>query len=40
MRIRSTGHPSPGRVVRTRTDPTPTGFVLEFEERWQQDGQE
>ena len=32
------GHPVPGRVTRSRFDPTPTGFVLEVEEAWQDDG--
>ncbi len=32
--LRRAGHPGPGRVVRSRLDETPTGFVLEFEERW------
>jgi hypothetical protein len=32
--IRAAGHPSPGRVPRLRYDPTPTGFVLEWEEEW------
>lgn len=36
--LRRQGHPSPGRVPRWRCDPTPTGFVLEVEERWEQDG--
>ena len=36
--LRRGGHPSPGRVPRWRCDPTPSGFVIEFEERWQQDG--
>jgi hypothetical protein len=37
---RSGGHPSDGRVTRWRCDPTPRGFVLEFEERWQSDGRD
>ncbi len=37
--LRKRGHPGPGRVERSRIDPTPDGFVMEFEERWQQDGQ-
>jgi hypothetical protein len=37
--LRNNGHPGAGRVPRRRFDPTPTGFVLEFEEDWQQDGQ-
>jgi len=32
--LRTQGHPLPGEVTRWRCDPTPTGFVLEFEERW------
>lgn len=32
--LRKAGHPSPGRVPRWRCDVTPTGFVVEFEERW------
>jgi hypothetical protein len=38
--LRKEGHPGPGSVARWRCDPTPTGFVLEFEERWAQDGTE
>jgi len=38
--LRRTGHPGAGRVTRWRCDPTPRGFVLEFEERWQADGEE
>jgi hypothetical protein len=37
--LRKAGHPAPGMVARHRLDPTPTGFVLEVEERWEQDGQ-
>ncbi|WP_035844458.1 hypothetical protein [Kitasatospora azatica] len=37
--LRKGGHPSPGRIPRHRVDTTPTGFVLEVEERWEQDGQ-
>jgi hypothetical protein len=36
--VRKEGHPGPGRVTRWRTDPTPTGFVFEFEERWDHEG--
>lgn len=36
--LRRAGHPSRGRVPRWRCDPTPTGFVLEFEERWKDGG--
>jgi hypothetical protein len=35
--LRVTGHPSTGRVPRWRFDPTPTGFVLEFDEEWERD---
>lgn len=38
--VRKQGHPGPGRVTRWRADPTPTGFVFEFEERWEGEGQE
>ena len=34
LALRRAGHPTPGRVPRSRFDPTPTGFVLELEERW------
>ena len=37
--LRRQGHPGPGRVPRWRCDPTPTGFALEVEERWEQDGE-
>jgi hypothetical protein len=32
--LRRSGHPVPGRVTRHRVDPTPTGYVIEFEEAW------
>jgi hypothetical protein len=35
--VRRAGHPRPGRVPRSRFDPTPTGFVLEVEETWEDD---
>jgi hypothetical protein len=38
--VRKDGHPGPGRVIRWRADPTPTGFVFEFEERWEAEGQQ
>lgn len=38
VRGRRSGHPTPGRVPRHRLDRTPTGFVLEVEEQWDQDG--
>lgn len=34
VKLRTSSHPAPGTVARRRCDPTPTGFVLEFEERW------
>ncbi len=37
--LRKAGHPSPGRVPRSRFDSTSTGFVLEVEEEWDQDGE-
>jgi hypothetical protein len=40
VRLRKAGHPGPGQVPRWRCDSTPTGFVIEFEERWEQDGKE
>lgn len=36
---RKQGHPGPSTVTRWRADPTPTGFVFEFEERWDHEGQ-
>lgn len=36
--LRLAGHPGPGRVPRSRLDATQTGFVLEVEERWEDDG--
>lgn len=39
VRVRTTGHPVAGKVIHTRLDPTPTGFVLEFSERWDAGGQ-
>jgi hypothetical protein len=36
--LRLDQHPAPGRVVRSRLDETSTGFVLEFEERWEEGG--
>jgi hypothetical protein len=38
--LRRQGHPGPGRVPRWRCDPTRTGFVIEFEEAWRQDGKD
>jgi hypothetical protein len=37
LALRSGGHPGPGQVMRSRFDPTPTGFVLEVEEAWDDD---
>ncbi|MDS4030504.1 MAG: hypothetical protein RKO66_10575 [Candidatus Contendobacter sp.] len=37
--LRRRGHPGPSRVPRWRCDPTPTGFLLEVEERWEQEGE-
>ena len=37
--LRKAGHPGPGRVPRSRFDATETGFVLEVEEEWDQDGE-
>lgn len=36
--IRQNGHPAPGRVTRLRYDRTPGGFVLEWEEEWDDNG--
>ncbi|MFD0279845.1 hypothetical protein ACFVHB_38955 [Kitasatospora sp. NPDC127111] len=36
--LRKNGHPLPGSVPRHRLDRTGSGFVLEVEERWEQDG--
>src|SRR5206468_8838474 len=36
--IRQYGHPAPGHVTRLRYDPTPSGFVLEWEEEWDENG--
>lgn len=32
--LRKHGHPGPSSVVKWHCDPTPNGFVMEFEERW------
>ena len=37
--LRRGGHPGPSRVPRSRLDATQSGFVLEVEERWEQDGE-
>ncbi len=36
---RKGSHPYPGTVPRWRCDPTPSGFVVEWEERWEDGGQ-
>jgi hypothetical protein len=36
--IRQNGHPAPGCVTGLRYDSTPTGFVLEWAEEWDQNG--
>ena len=38
LQLRAQGHPSVGKVTRSRCDPTPNGFVLEVEEEWLQGG--
>jgi hypothetical protein len=38
--VRKEGHRGPGTVTRWRADPTPGGFVFEFEERWNSEGQQ
>jgi hypothetical protein len=37
--LRKAGHPGPSRIPRSRFDVTTTGFVLEVEEQWDQDGE-
>jgi hypothetical protein len=37
--VRAQNHPAPGTVTRLRHDPIPTGFVLEFEEEWDENGE-
>lgn len=37
--IRVGGHPVLGEVQVTRVEPTPRGFTMEFEERWEDAGQ-
>ena len=36
--VRKLSHPALGTVPRWRSDPTATGFVLEFEEQWEDEG--
>ena len=38
--LRKQGHPGPGKVTRWRCDPTPSGFVIEFEEVWHENGED
>lgn len=38
--MRLQGHPGQGKVPRWRCDPTPSGFVLEVEERWSCNGRD
>jgi hypothetical protein len=38
--VRKEGHPGPGTVTRWRADLIPDGFVFEFEERWNSEGQQ
>jgi hypothetical protein len=37
--LRVEGHPSPGQVRVERVEPTGGGFTIEFEERWEHEGQ-
>jgi hypothetical protein len=37
--IRRGSHPYPGKVHVHRVNPTDRGFVIEFEERWEDEGQ-
>jgi hypothetical protein len=39
LAVRADGHPSPGQVRVERVEPTAHGFTIEFEERWDNDGQ-
>jgi hypothetical protein len=36
---RLAGHPDPGQVTVGRVEPTDRGFTIEFEERWDHEGQ-
>ena len=38
--LRKQGHPGPGKIPRWRCDATPTGFVIEFEEDWHENGED
>jgi hypothetical protein len=37
--VRSGSHPASGSVIRLRYAPIPSGFVLEFEEEWDENGE-
>jgi hypothetical protein len=37
--VRREGHPDPGQVRVERVEPTDHGFTIEFEERWDHEGQ-
>jgi hypothetical protein len=37
--LRRSGHAGPSKVTRCQSYPTERGFVLEFEEEWDQDGE-
>ena len=37
--VRASGHPFPGQVRVERLSQTDTGFAIEFEERWEHEGQ-
>jgi hypothetical protein len=37
--VRAGGHPFPGQIRVERLSQTDTGFAIEFEERWQHEGQ-
>lgn len=37
--VRTSGHPCPGQVRVERLSQTDTGFTMEFEERWDDEGQ-
>jgi len=39
VQLRRDGHPGNGRVPRTRLDETSTGFLLEVEEEWEDQGE-
>ena len=40
FRLREESHPFPGRVRVEALDPTGRGFLLQFEERWEAEGQQ